>query len=131
MRHQAYASLLDCCERLRAGWWAVGDSLRSDSDDSELWEQRFLRAQELWTEFQAAAAVVSIAGPHRVADAVAPLSHSITELDTAGTKWRHARQVRRKQGLSLLRDRFDAAIEALDGPLEAFQQVAREVLETD
>jgi hypothetical protein len=87
MRRQAYTSLLDCCERLANGWWIAAEALRPGRSDRDLREERFLRTHELWTEFSAAVAAVSVAGPGRVVQATEPLIESMYELDSVGKEW--------------------------------------------
>ncbi|MEU0002720.1 hypothetical protein ABZ079_00030 [Streptomyces sp. NPDC006314] len=131
MRRQAYTSLLDCCERLSAGWWVAADVLRSQHGDEGLREERFLRTHELWTEFSTAVAAVSVAGPQQVAQAAEPLIDIMFELDSAGTDWRDAVRAGRQRGLTAFADRFDTAMEAIQAPRAAFRQAVREALGTD
>lgn len=131
MRRQAYASLLDCCERLTAGWWVAADTLRSDSSDEELQEERFLHAHELWTEFTAAVGAVSVAGPRQVTEAAESLIDAVYELDAAGTAWRDELRKGRQRGLSGWAVEFDTAMKAVQAPRTAFRQAVREALDTD
>ncbi|MDN0194989.1 hypothetical protein [Streptomyces sp. S.PNR 29] len=131
MRRQAYTSMLDCCERLSAGWWLAGDALRSKSSDEALREERYLRAHELWTEFNAAVAAVSVAGPREVTRAAEPLMDAVYELDAAGTDWWDVLRSGRQRGLTKWENRFDAAMVAIQAPRAAFRQAVREALDTD
>lgn len=130
MRRQAYTALLDCCERLAAGWWVAADTLRTNGADEAVREERYLRAHELWTEFSSAVAAVSVAGPSQVTAAAEPLISALFELDAAGTDWRDALRSGRQRGLSRWEERFDAAMEAIQAPRANFRRAVREALDT-
>lgn len=131
LRRDAYNACIASSKQLSAAWWKVSDQLLDDQATMDDWQASFVVAHDAWQQFSAAVSTVVVAGPRSVVEVAHSLRQSLYELDMAGLSWFRAAE---REGIGRIADfecRFKAAASAKRGPERAFQQAARQALNTE
>ncbi|MGW6316393.1 hypothetical protein [Streptomyces sp. NPDC055099] len=130
LRRETYTSFVTCAKQLSNACWKASDLLHGEGAVED-WEGSRGSVHDAWTQFSAAAAAVTIAGPHSVAVAAEDLREALRQWELLTGAWIRAAIVGGAGRLEEHDARFMAAFEAKK-PLEAaFQIVARRALDTE
>ncbi|MFE5023777.1 hypothetical protein ACFRAO_10790 [Streptomyces sp. NPDC056656] len=118
-------------KRLAAAQWKMADCLEANGSTPEEWQDSFVAVHDAWTEFSAAVAAVTVAGPRSVADAADVLRTAMYAIEEVGMEWMDvAKEI--GHGLSPeFRSRFVATAVAKRQPDKEFQVAARAALNTE
>ncbi|WP_371792240.1 hypothetical protein OG285_24900 [Streptomyces sp. NBC_01471] len=130
LRRETYTGFVTCTKQLSNAVWKASDSLHSEGA-AEDWEGAFRSVHDAWTQFSAASAAVTMAGPHAVAAAAEDLRGSMRHWEMLTGAWIRAAI---QQGTGRLNEhdvQFMAAFEAKRPFEEAFQIAARRALGTE
>ncbi|MFD6417045.1 hypothetical protein [Streptomyces sp. NPDC060194] len=130
VRRGTYTDFVTCTKQLSNAIWKASDSLHGD-EAPEAWEDSFRSVHDAWTQFSAASAAVTMAGPHAVSAAAEELRRSMRNWEMLTGSWIRASV---GQGIGQLEhydERFMAAFEAKRPLEEAFQLAARRALGTE
>ncbi|MGW7066817.1 hypothetical protein ACWGII_15260 [Streptomyces sp. NPDC054855] len=130
LRRETYTSFVTCAKELSNAVWKASDLLHREGTVED-WESARSSVHDAWTQFSAAAAAVTIAGPHFVAVAAEDLREALRQWELLTGVWIRAAIEGGTGRLDEHDARFMAAFEAKK-PLEAaFQTVARRALDTE
>ncbi|MFJ7335587.1 hypothetical protein ACIQU3_11030 [Streptomyces sp. NPDC101110] len=130
LRRETYTHFVTCAKQLSNAVWKASDLLHGESGVED-WESARRSVHDAWTQFSAASAAVTMAGPHTVAAAAEELREALRQWELVTGIWLQA-AVQQGTGSLAEHDRqFMAGFKAKK-PLEvAFQVAARQALGTD
>ncbi|MEU3739915.1 MULTISPECIES: hypothetical protein [unclassified Streptomyces] len=130
VRREAYTGFVTCAKQLSNAVWKASDLLHGEGGVDD-WESARRSVHDAWTEFSAASAAVTMAGPHTVAAAAEDLREALRQWELLTGTWIRAAIQQGTGQLAEYERQFMAGFEAKK-PLEvAFQVAARRALGTD
>ncbi|MFE9605675.1 hypothetical protein [Streptomyces hokutonensis] len=131
MRRDAYVAYLAATRQLNAVWWKVADQISTQGNTPSEWHSALMETHDAWAQFSTASSAVAVAGPGATATAAADLHRAMRDWEMIGVKWARAAI---KDGVPHTDEhlaRFGEAASAKQAPLTAFQQAARDALQTE
>ncbi|WP_157855418.1 hypothetical protein [Kitasatospora purpeofusca] len=131
VRREAYTACISASKQVSARWWRVAAQLRTAGSTPDQWEAAASEAHAAWAPFSTAVAGVTVVGPRSVAEAAEVLRRALYELDQAAVAWHGAAREAGHGNLTDFDDRYMAAVTGKREPGQAFQQAARETLNTE
>lgn len=130
MRRETYTGFVTCAKQLSNAVWKASDLLHGEGGVED-WEGARCSVHDAWTQFSAASAAVTMAGPHTVAAAAEDLREALREWELSTGTWIRA-AIQQGTGRLAEHDRqFRAGFEAKKRLEAAFQVAARRALGTD
>jgi hypothetical protein len=131
MRRDAYVAYLAATRQLNAVWWKVADQISTQGNTPSEWHSALMETHDAWAQFSTASSAVAVAGPRATATAAADLHRAMRDWEMIGVKWARAAI---KDGVPHTDGhlaQFEEAASAKQAPLTAFQQAARDALQTE